>query len=311
MKTELVDLQSISAQAVFPVHYESDSRPLKTSLKTFGLLNPLILYRQGEKLFVLDGLERCKILHEFGELQCVANIYEEAEFKADQAFLLYLELNRWSRPFNLAEKANALKIALDVFHGKNIPKSFWELVGISQNMGAMRQHKDFLKLPEMLKKFALNNHMPLTTMLLFLRFRPAEIEPLAARLFCLPLNQNKLAEVLSLLLDISRRDDRSALAILEEILPEIELKPGPQQKEQALRSVLHRKRNPNYEKRLRDFEHTVKKIPLGGKTKVVPAPYFEENYVEVVTRFSTPEDINDFAQTLKSESWSEVLKAVR
>lgn len=311
MKTEFVDLKSISAQAVFPIHYESDSRPLKTSVKSHGLLQPLVLYRQGEKLLVLDGLERLKILLEFDESGCVANVYEETELKMEQAFLLYLELNSWSRPFNLAEKAMALKAAHDVFRGKSIPKNFWDLVGIPQNLRATQQYKDFLKLPATLQKFALNNNMPLTTMLLFLRFKPAEIETLAARLFRLPLNQNKLTEVLSLLLDISRRDDRSALAILDEILPEIELEMSPQQKEQALRSVLQRKRNPNYEKRLRDFENTVKKLPLGGKTRVAPAPYFEGDYVEVVTRFSSQEDINDFAETLKSTLWPDLLKAVK
>jgi hypothetical protein len=75
--------------------------------------------------------------------------------------------------------------------------------------------------------------------------------------------------------------------------------------------VLQRKRYPQYEKRLREIEHPVKKLPLGGKTRIAPAPYFEGDYVEVVTRFSSQEDINDFSQTLKSEIWSEILSVVK
>lgn len=311
MKIETVSIAQILPQPLFPLHFESDSRQLKTSLSTYGLLQPLVLFRTDEGLCVLDGWERLSLLKQAGQQDILARIHEPEDLDQAQAFLLYLELNHWHRPFNIVEKSQALKTAHTVFQGKSIPAVFWEVTEIPHNVRTAQQYRDFLQLPPVLHRFAVNNRMPLSTMLLFLRFKSHEIEALAELLCRLPLNPNRLTEILSLLIDLSRRDQRSALDVLQEVLPRLDLEKSPQQKEQVLRQILHKKRNPNYEARLKEFETVVKRLSLNEKTKVEPSPFFETDHVEVHTQFSSSADIELFLKLLQHPGWSDVLAAVR
>lgn len=303
-----VEVSTIPTEACFPTRFAGDSRQILSSIQSYGILHPPRLYVSGGKTRVLDGVERVKAAREIGLKRMLCHVYAEAHLSHQNAFLLSLELNRLSRTFNIVEKAQLIKTAHEVFIGSSIPKSFWATVEVNHNIRAVQQYRDLLKLPPMIQKYAINNGTPLPTILGFLNFKTSEIEKLAAQLFILPLNQNKLSEILSLILDVSKREERGSLAILESILPELELEFSPNHKEQKLRRLLQQRRNPHYEKRLEEFETRVKKIPVGDKTKVRPAPFFEDDYVEVTTKFYSQEDVNDFIASLKDKSWAGIIK---
>lgn len=308
-KLQEIEIDAVKLKHLFPIRFGGDHRQLLSSVQTHGILYPPKLYQYREKLWVLDGLDRIKAAQECGFSSFHSEVLSESDLSYDKAFLLALELNKWSRSFNLVEKAQLLKEAYQIFAGQNIPRSFWHTVGISHNIRAIQQHKELLKLPEMIKKYAVNNNTPLATILGFLRFKPDEVEKVASQLFQLPLNQNKLSEVLSLLLEISIREDKSVLSILESIWPQLEVEFSPHQKEQALRSVLQQRRNPSYEKKLSEFQQKVEKLPLDkSKTRINPAPFFEDDYIDVSTRFASQEDVNNFINVLKDPTWVEILK---
>lgn len=311
MRIQVTAIAGVLPQALFPLRFGTDSRKLQASLKSHGLLRPLVLYRKDARMHVLDGMERLTFLKEQGDKNLETYVHDESNMDMRVAFLLYLEINHWHRPFNIVEKARALQTAHDLFRGEGIPQAFWDLAGVRQNIRVTQQYRDFLKLPDVLHKFAVNNNMPLATMLLFLRFHPSEIEAMASRLCRLPLNPNRLTEILSLLVDLTRRDELRALEVLDEILPRVEMESTPVQKEQTLRSVLLRKRNPNYEKRLREFEAAVKRLKLDDKIRVTPSPYFEEACVDVNTRFTSMEDVRALMETLEKEAWRDVFAAIK
>lgn len=302
-----VDVSTIRPEACFATRFAGDFRQLQSSIRTYGILHAPRLYVTEGQTKILDGLERVKIAGELGLEEIACYVYDEEQLSRANAFLLCLELNRLSRRFNLVEKALWLREAFNLFSGAGIPRSFWTTTEIPHNIRAVQQHKDLLRLPMTVLKYAVNNNMSLSTVLSFINFKPEDIEKLASQLFILPLNQNKLAEILSLLQDISKKENRSVFAILEEIMPELELEFSPHQKEEKLRHLLQQRRNPHYEKRLADFEGRVKKLPLNDMTRVRPAPFFEEDYIEITTRFYSQEDVNDFIESLKHESWNNVL----
>lgn len=303
-----VEVSTIPIEPSFPTRFAGDSRQLLSSIQSYGILHSPRLYISGGKTRVLDGVERVKAAREIGLKRMLCHVYTEANLSHQNAFLLCLELNRLSRAFNIVEKALLVKTAHEVFIGATIPKSFWNTVGVQHNIRAVQHYRDLLKLPPSVQKYAVNNDTPLATVLGFLHFKPSEIEKLASQLFILPLNQNKLSEILSLLLDISKKEEKGALPILESLMPELELEFSPNHKEQKLRRLLQQRRNPNYEKRLEEFEARVKKLPVNDKTKVRPAPFFEDDYVEVTTKFHSQEDVNDFISSLKDKSWTTIIK---
>ena len=303
-----VPLTDIVLERIFPTRFCGDARQLQSSIQTYGILHPPRLYGNDNTLLVLDGYERLKVAQELGLQSLWCHVYDREHLTAGNAFLLCLELNRHSRNFNLVEKAQLLQTAHKVFTGTTIPKAFWVLVEVTQNIRAMHQLQDLLKLPQTVQKYAVNNSTPLSTILHFLRFKPDEIDKVASQLFILPINQNKLAEIVTMLLDIAKREDKTVYAVLEEILPELELEFSPLQKEQKLRQVLQKRRNPHYEQRLEEFEGRVRKLKFHHNTKVTPAPFFEDDYVEVTTKIRSEEDVQQLIDSLSSGSWTELLK---
>ncbi|MBF0105912.1 MAG: hypothetical protein HQM16_11360 [Deltaproteobacteria bacterium] len=74
-----------------------------------------------------------------------------------------------------------------------------------------------------------------------------------------------------------------------------------------LRRLLQERRNPHYESRLKAFEAKIKDLSLNANTRVSPAPFFEEDYVEISSKISTPQDIADLINILKDDHWLSVL----
>lgn len=293
----------------FSTRFCRDDRVLQSSISTHGQLNPLWLIKKRDELLVLDGSTRLEILKGQGATQVSARVFEENILSDADAFLLCLELNRLSRTFNLVEKALFVRQAHELYGGLNIPKMFWEIIDVKPNIKSIHQYKELLKLPSVVLKFAVHNDISLTIILGFLRMPAKEIDKIAAQLFMLPLNQNKLAEILGLLIDTAKREEKSPFVILEETLNLAKSDGNPNLKEQLLRRFLHQRRNPQYETKLSDFEARVKELKLNDGVTVSPAPYFENDYVEVNTRISNLTELERLISDLKKDNWRQILKS--
>lgn len=302
-----IKLDEISASPVFKTSFHRDVRPLKTSIQNFGILHPVILWQTKDGLKVLDGLARLDIAQDvsLNEISCL--VYDEAELDDKNAFLLNLELNRLAREFNLVERALYLQQAHDIYGGLQIPRLFWDLVGIKQNIKQIHRYKDFLRLPELIQKFAVNNNIALPIILGFMKFPRTETEMIARCLFVLPLNQNKLGEILGLLIDIAKREAKSAKEILDETLSQIENDFNAVHKEQSLRRLLHKRRNPSYESHLKDFEDKVAELSLPEFVSIDPAPFFEDDYIELRAKLKKTDDLNALKDLFEDKAWSNLI----
>lgn len=307
-KFESVGLSAIHPDPIFPSRFGGDDRALRGSIQNFGILTPPCLLRAKQGLSIIDGTRRVMIARDIGLTAIPCLVYDQDDLDIGNAFLLCLELNRWHRHYNLVEKAQLLRAAHHYFGGQGIPKTFWGLVDIPHNIRAIQQHKDLLKLPAPVRKYAVNNGIALLTILGFLHFPAAEIERIATRLFLLPLNQNRLNDLLTLLNDIAKREGASPLTVLEEGLKGVETEFNAQQKEQKLRHLLTRRRNPLYEKKLAEFQDKVRHLPLPKDTRVEPAPFFEDDYIEVNTRVHNQQELNEFLESLKDNEWGKLFK---
>ncbi|OVE81964.1 hypothetical protein BVY03_01560 [bacterium K02(2017)] len=305
---QTVEISQIE-KPLFSHRFNRDDRPLKTSIQNFGLKTPPSLLFDKGKYHIIDGWARIDILNKMGKSQLGCIVYDASEMNHENAFHLCIELNSWNRKFNVVEKALSLKTALEIFGGLKVPKWFWQLVGIKENIKTIYQYKELLKLPPDVQKYAVNNNITLSVILGFLKFPKTQIETLAHQLFVLPLNQNKLAEILALVLDISKRDEILPVKVMECAFEEVEKRNefNAVQKEQLLRRILHSKRNPFYETKLKEFDEKIKGLPLNKYTKISPAPYFEDDYVEVNTKINSKKDLDDLVQILQSEVWKELL----
>lgn len=285
-----------------------DDRPLQTSLQTYGLFQPPLLIKNADGTYdIVDGAARIEWCRVSNIPSVVCQVLDADEWDEKSLFIRILEINRWSRGFNLAEKAWCVKYAHDIFGGLSIPKSFWNIIGIKDNIKSIHQHKEVLKLPEIILKFAVTNNISAPIILGFLRFPRNEIEQIARYILVLPVNQNKLAEILGHLWDISRREETSPLKILDDFVSQLEMELTQVQKEQKLRHMLQIRRNPHFESALKEFNDKVNLLTLDKNTKVAPSPFFEDDSVEIQAKIRTQADLDQLRKSLSDENWNKIL----
>ena len=309
MKSQLAlhVLAELPLDPLFMVRFHADCRDLQSSLQKWGLLNPIHVYQTPEQRFVLDGWQRVVFLRQQnfeGELPVI--VHQSHDITMADAFLLFIDLNVALRPFNIVEKALLLKKAQDLFAGKAWPKSLVTALAVPFQPGPLKDYRDLLKLPQFVLKYAVNNGTPLHVVLKFLDFAPDDIEKLANQLFVYPFNQNKLSEILDLLQDLSRREGVLASQIFQDVLTQISGAGLAQQKEKLIRETLKKRKNPRYEAQMHQFLQKTKNMVLGGQTSVAPAPFFEDDYVEVTSRIYNQSDIENLIQVLTHQAWGDI-----
>lgn len=298
MLSQTIHLQDIQPSLVFPTRFFPSPGDLQHSIREFGILRPICVFKTEKGLCVLDGGARLKVAREenFSEVPCV--VLEGISLK--EAFFLSLEFNRWDRSFNLIEKALLLAEAHRIFAG-DIPERFWDLIGLAFRPQLFQKCREILDLPEIVKKNIVTCNLPLATALQFLLFPQKNREGLGKRLFRLPMNANRLSEILEWLHDISLREGIDILDLCDQVFSEISGEDPPQKQEQNFRDILQKRKNPNYHQKREIFQKTLSLLPLDKKkTRITPAPFFEGDYVEVTTRFEDIKDVERFCEILKN-----------
>lgn len=292
---------------LFTFRFGRDDGELKASIQEHGLLNPPKLLRSHNQLSIIDGTARIEAARDCGidPINCFVFDHDHLDKKA--AFLLCLEANGWDRDLNLVEKAHVLMTAQSLFGEEGIPQEVFHGLQIKRTATTLKHYGDLLRLPVVVQRYATDRSIALSVVLGFLRFTSADVEKLASLLFQLPINQNKLLEILDLLYDISKRDDTSASSLLTEVLEGVKQESHPHKKEQLLRAALQAKKNPLYDTQLSEFKGKVRKLSNRQNTKISPAPYFEDDYIDIQSRLSSQKDLKELIQTLNNEEWFNLL----
>lgn len=301
-------LAHLPIEPLFNVRFQADCRELQSSLQKWGVLNPIHVYvREDGTRFILDGWQRVQFLKQNQSVESLAVIlHHENVLPIADAFLIYMDLNVALRPFNLIEKALLIKKAQDLFLGKPWPKALVTGLGVAFQPAPMKEYRDLLKLPEFVQKYIVNNGIALHVALKFLDFEANDMVKLANQLFVYPLNQNKLGEILDLLQDLSRRESVPASQVFQDVLTQISGAGLAQQKEKLIRETLKKRKNPRFEEQMQHFLQKTKHIPIGAQTSVAPAPFFEDDYVEVKSRIYNHSDIQNLIQVLTHQAWGDI-----
>ncbi|MBU0506545.1 MAG: ParB N-terminal domain-containing protein [bacterium] len=307
-----VSLSQIKQDLLFDLSFYRDTRQLETSIKKHGILTPLTLIKTENEFIILDGARRYLAAKQLEQEMLPTLIYDKEELTTEQAFLVYLELNFFTRGFNDIERAHSLNKALKLYGSHNkIPSSFWTLVGIKPTAKSLLLYQQAMKLPTSIQKHVVTHAMPLPSVVGFLKFPDHDRETIARQLMVLPLNQNKTAEILLLLNDIARRDDLLPSQIIHEILSTIEPKQQPHQVENTLRTALKKRRFPKIQEREDQFENSKKALPHCPSLHIDHAPFFEQNYIELKTRISSQQDIDHVKNTLTHQAFIDLIKQIK
>ncbi len=277
--------------------------PLYQSVHENGILSPLLIFKKPSgQLFILDGLKRFHLAQALNIEHLPAIILENASFKDCLLLDLACHTESFKNPY----------LWIDIYHELvhlNEEPVFEVLVpmaGFSLELPWIRQIHKLSLLPTELREWAFNQNLPIKTFCEFLNFKHDDSLQLCKIFIDAKLNQNSIQEVLSWLFDIQRRDRVLPLKKLQEIVAQC-----PVEQRHVLGDYLKvqikRLHQPHYQSHLERFERQRAKFKKQRFVQFKTAPYFEDDWLEVVAKIRSSQDIKELEDILKSPDFIELL----
>lgn len=266
---------------------------LERSLETAGILTPPTLWEKTPQRFVIvDGFKRLFWLKDRSE-RAQAVIYPEGSSE-NELLKFRLEIKMFSRPLNLAEKAQVLAKYALLTSKEELHRRIGPALGLSGALDTLALWCSIAAWPSRHLSLLAHDVIAEKTALLLAPFPEADRDAFLRLMQVLRCSASLQVEILDRCNDIARRDGVSLQRLLE--TPEIQaiLNDGDRnrrEKTAAVRDLLFRWRFPRLVKKMTDMQSAIDQIPLPATASLTPPPHLEGDVWELKLRFRTPEEL--------------------
>ena len=270
---------------------------LEASIKTHGIIQPLIAFDQGGQIFLLDGYERLAIVQSLGHTEIPLQILN---FSLHDAFILRLTLNQG--PWNAFELSHILNKATQLMDDSALAIKIAPLLKIASSQ-QIKDLKKLYEIPLTLKQQL--SHIPLNTLLKILDFSDADQKNLAILFNGAHMNQNKLGEILDVLITLCKKNNdylSQLLITYKDMLPL-----NHPEKIELLRQSLKTSRNPLYEAKKAQWEQLKQKVKAPSFMQLDTTPYFESGELIVNARVKSDKELNQLREIIVKMEFKELL----
>ena len=256
-----------------------DPAALLQSIQQEGLIVPPLLIKQEAKFTVISGFRRLAACQMLGWKQVTARIVNP-----EQSYLKCLRLaiaeNAYQRPLNLIETSRAIQKLSAFLNGPQQWNETAAVCGLPTNFSIINKIKNLCLLPAPIQSGILHDTISLT-----MANELAKLETKSAVVFArifdqLKFSLNKQREMVSLVSEIARREDKSTYQVLandqfQNIMADDNLDRG--QKGRLIRLFLRQWRYPRIVAAEEKYDHHIKNLKLGRDIKLIPPKDFEGN----------------------------------
>ncbi len=302
-------IQSIPLQEIdltddtFSVNYLPDLERLRSSIEEIGLIQPVLLRQKKDHYQIVCGFRRISVMKELGKSEIESIVYEEKEMDEFQLFSLSLQENLTTRGFNTVEKAIALDKLIHRFQidPAAVIKTFLPSFSLEPNEKILSTYLSLARMEEEIKTYVLKEEVSRTNIRRLSTLTPDNRMAVFSLISPLKLGENRLREILTLLEEISKRNqcaEKDVIRRLEvqEVLSQKELTPS--QKTDRIKKVLTGLRYPRLNQLEKAFEEKRKDLNLPSNILLHHPPFFEGKRLEIRFQFGTMEEYRSILSSL-------------
>lgn len=287
----------------FSINFMPDLRSLRSSIKELGLIQPVLLRENPKGYQIVCGFRRISVFREMGNPDIEARIFGEKEVDDPDLFSISLHENLTTRGFNTVEKA----IALDkLVHGFQIDrrmviKVFLPLFSLEPNEKILNTYLSLAGMEEDVKRYVLKEEVSRSNIRTLSAFNSEDRMAILSLISCLKLSENHFKEILTLLQEISRRDQCHVLEMVHRpeigaVLSQQELTPS--QRTERVRKILMDFRYPRMVQLEHRFDQKRKELNLPPNVLLHHSPFFEGKELKVEFHFKTVEEYRSILSSL-------------
>jgi ParB-like chromosome segregation protein Spo0J len=284
----------------FSTNFMPDLRALRSSITEMGLIEPVLLREKPKGYQIVSGFRRLSVLHGLGVEEVESRIIKASDVKL---FSTALHENLTTRGLNTVETAIALHKLVHQFKVESplVIRDYLPLFGLETNVKILSTYLSLATMEEELKKYALQEGVSRSNIRKLASISHEDRLELIPFLSSMKLGESRLREILTLLEEISRRDQISAGKVvrypeIREITDHPELTPS--QKTERVKRTLMALRYPRMNQLEESFDKKRRQLHLPPGIALCHHPSFESKGIKIELQFMTLEEYRSLLSTL-------------
>jgi ParB family transcriptional regulator, chromosome partitioning protein len=306
-----MDIRKIPIQQIdvsdktYSVNFLPDLGKLRSSIEEVGLIQPVLLRGKKDHYQIICGFRRISVMKELGKSEIESKVFEEGERDEFQLFSLSLHENLTTRGFNPVEKAIALDKLIHLFQvdPPAVIKTFLPFFSLEPNEKILNTYLSLARMEDEIKTYVLKEEVSRTNIRRLSTLTPDDRMAVLSLISPLKLGENRLREVLTLVEEISRRNQCEEKDVVQRpeiqaILSEKELTPS--QKTERIKKVLTEFRYPKLNQLEKAFEEKRKGLNLPSNISLHHPPFFEGKRLKIEFQFETVEEYRGILSALSA-----------
>ena len=320
-----MDIRKIPVQQIdvsdktFSINYLPDLQKLRSSIGEIGLIQPVLLKKKLDGYQIICGFRRISVMKELEKTEIESRVFEEKEMDEFQLFSLSLHENLTTRGFNTVEKAIALDKLVHRFQidPAAVIKTFLPFFSLEPNEKILNTFLSLAQMEDEIKTYVLKEEVSRSNIRRLSSLTPDDRMAILSLISSLKLGENRLREVLTLLEEISRRNQCKEKDIvqrpeIQSILSQKELTPS--QMTERIKKVLTDLRYPKLNQMEKAFEKNRKDLNLPSNISLHHPPFFEGKGLKIEFQFETMEEYRIILKSLSSlpdkKEFEEIIQSV-
>jgi ParB family chromosome partitioning protein len=301
-----IPLQQIDlSDDTYSVNFAPDLQRLRASIEEMGLIQPVLLRKIKDHYQIVCGFRRISAVKELGRSEIESKVFEGDERDESQFFFLSLHENLTTRGFNAVEKAIALDKLIHHFQmdPAAVIKTFLPFFSLEPNEKILKTYLLLARMEDEIKTYVLKEEVSRTNIRRLSALTPDNRMAVLSLIAPLKLGENRLRETLTLLEEVSRRnqcEERDVVqrSEIQAILSQKELTPS--QKTERLKRVLTDLRYPTLNQLEKAFEKKRKDLNLPSTISLHHPPFFEGKGIKIEFQFETEEEYRSILSALSA-----------
>jgi hypothetical protein len=259
MKIQHIPYEFIKADPRWEYRRGTNNIQLSKSLKIKGVLSPFIMVQQENRICLVDGFKRYRLISHYKVSTVPAMLY--AQDQAEDGFFHGLILNSCQRPLNIIEKSAVVKI-VNQFGFEEFQRKIYDYLDIPNSRRFIQKYIEINQLPEPAKEYFHEFQFSFRQLERVLAVSISQLLPWINAAKQIRIKAQDFVSLVEILSDISLREN-IAVDKLFSILKIEELINSdwtPQQKSANLKKYLHQKRYPMLHQIQKNIEEHVSSI---------------------------------------------------
>lgn len=280
---------------------ETDIDMLSASIRNVGLINPPLLLKKKSDFTALSGFRRIAACRYLGWQNIKARIMDNSVSKLECVKVAITD-NIHQRSLNLIETSRSINMLSCFFEDAESLAESASKLGLPANPSILKKIRPICHLPLQIQSSILSNNISLAIATELGKFDHVTGIAFTKLFNDLKVGLNKQREIITLIKEISLREDISIQEMLSETDLQDILNNGDldrTQKAQKVRIYLKQRRFPSIAGAEKSFEKNIKALKMGAGTKLIPPRDFEDTIYTLTLSFKDITELRARMTTLE------------